>query len=105
MLRRTKIVSTLGPASESPEVLEKLILAGVDVVRLNFSHGTPDEHKARARLIREIAARQGLALAGRVDREAALGAQPYGHRAQLGVYLRMLDVPVPAMYGPTADTL
>ena len=45
MLRRTKIVSTLGPASESPEVLEQLILAGVNVVRLNFSHGSPEDHK------------------------------------------------------------
>ena len=58
-VRRTKIVATLGPASNSPEVLEQLILAGLDVARLNFSHGTPDEHKARARLIRDIAARHG----------------------------------------------
>jgi pyruvate kinase len=57
--RRTKIVATLGPASNSPEVLEQLILAGVDVCRLNFSHGTPDEHKARANLVREIAAKHG----------------------------------------------
>ncbi len=40
-VRRTKIVATLGPASNSPEVLEQLILAGIDVARLNFSHGTP----------------------------------------------------------------
>ncbi|WP_288754680.1 pyruvate kinase, partial [uncultured Pseudomonas sp.] len=58
-IRRTKIVATLGPASNSPEVIEQLILAGLDVARLNFSHGTPDEHKARARLIREIAAKNG----------------------------------------------
>ena len=57
--RRTKIVATLGPASSSPEVLEKLILAGLDVARLNFSHGTADEHRARANLVREIAARHG----------------------------------------------
>ncbi|MBA1272078.1 pyruvate kinase [Stutzerimonas azotifigens] len=57
--RRTKIVATLGPASNSPEVIEQLILAGLNVARLNFSHGTPDEHKARARLIREIAAKHG----------------------------------------------
>ncbi|WP_313519494.1 pyruvate kinase [Pseudomonas sp.] len=57
--RRTKIVATLGPASNSPEVIEQLILAGLDVARLNFSHGTPDEHKARAALIRSIAARHG----------------------------------------------
>jgi len=58
-LRRTKIVATLGPASNSPEVLEQLILAGIDVARLNFSHGTPDEHRARAQLVRDIAAKHG----------------------------------------------
>jgi pyruvate kinase len=55
--RRTKIVATLGPATSSPERIEALILAGLDVARLNFSHGTPDEHRARARLVRDIAAR------------------------------------------------
>ena len=45
-VRRTKIVATLGPASNSPQMLEKLILAGLDVARLNFSHGTPEDHKA-----------------------------------------------------------
>ena len=59
MLRRTKIVATLGPASESREALEKLVKAGVDVVRMNFSHGEPEEHMARATLVREIAAEQG----------------------------------------------
>ncbi len=57
MLRRTKIVSTLGPASESPEVLERLILAGVNVVRLNFSHGSPEDHKRRAETVRSLAAK------------------------------------------------
>ena len=57
--RRTKIVATLGPASSSPEVLEKMILAGLDVARLNFSHGTPDEHRARAQLVRDTAAKHG----------------------------------------------
>ncbi|HEY7885445.1 MAG TPA: pyruvate kinase [Cellvibrionaceae bacterium] len=57
MLRRTKIVSTLGPASESEEVLEKLILAGVNVVRLNFSHGSPEDHKNRAEAVRRLASK------------------------------------------------
>lgn len=57
MLRRTKIVATLGPATESEEQLQKLIEAGVNVVRLNFSHGDPEDHQARAKTIREIAAR------------------------------------------------
>ncbi|MGV0954622.1 MAG: pyruvate kinase [Fluviibacter sp.] len=55
MLRSTKIVATLGPSSSSPEALGALIAAGVDVVRLNFSHGTADDHRARARLVRELA--------------------------------------------------
>lgn len=58
-LRRTKIVATLGPASSTAEVLEKMILAGLDVARLNFSHGSPDDHKARAKLVRELAAKHG----------------------------------------------
>ncbi|PJE78519.1 Pyruvate kinase II [invertebrate metagenome] len=57
MLRRTKIVATLGPATETEEQLEKLIEAGVNVVRLNFSHGDPEDHYLRAERIRNIAAR------------------------------------------------
>jgi len=57
VFRRTKIIATLGPASESPEVLEKVLKAGADVVRLNFSHGTADEHRARAERVREISKR------------------------------------------------
>ena len=57
--RRTKIVATLGPASSYAEVLEQLILAGMDVARLNFSHGSPDDHKARAQLVRTLAAKHG----------------------------------------------
>jgi pyruvate kinase len=53
-IRRTKIIATLGPASESPEVLEKILRAGADVIRLNFSHGTAEEHRARAERVREI---------------------------------------------------
>ena len=52
--RRTKIIATLGPATDEPEVLQSLIDAGVDVVRLNFSHGTADEHRQRAELIRDM---------------------------------------------------
>ncbi|MEX1082145.1 MAG: pyruvate kinase [Halofilum sp. (in: g-proteobacteria)] len=56
-VRRTKIVATLGPACDAPDVLEGLIAAGVDVVRLNFSHGEAADHRERARRVREIAAR------------------------------------------------
>ena len=48
ILRRTKIVATLGPASSTPERIEALIKAGMNVARLNFSHGTHDEHRERA---------------------------------------------------------
>jgi pyruvate kinase len=56
-MRRTKIVATVGPASRSPEMLERLLRAGVDVFRLNFSHGTHEEHLAVVRAAREVAAR------------------------------------------------
>ena len=52
--RRTKIVATMGPATTSDAAVDSLIKAGVDVVRLNFSHGTVDDHKARAQQIRRI---------------------------------------------------
>ena len=58
-LRRTKIVATLGPASNSPEKIAELIKAGMNVARLNFSHGSANEHRERARLVREIAEQQG----------------------------------------------
>ena len=54
--RKTKIVATLGPASSSREVLERMIDAGVDLVRLNFSHGKAEDHIRTANLVREIAA-------------------------------------------------
>ncbi|GAB2507883.1 pyruvate kinase [Microbulbifer agarilyticus] len=65
--RRTKIVATLGPASDKPGVLEKLISAGVDVVRLNFSHGTADDHRRRLQQVREIAEHQGKTVAALGD--------------------------------------
>ena len=46
-LRRTKILATLGPATDAPGVLEELLRAGVNTVRLNFSHGTAESHAAR----------------------------------------------------------
>ena len=63
MLRSTKIVATLGPASSDPAVLERMVRAGVDVVRLNFSHGTADDHLARASLVKEIARKTGRTVA------------------------------------------
>jgi len=55
MLRRTKIVATLGPASSDQKVLEKMIRAGVDLVRMNFSHGSAEDHQKRAEVVRAAA--------------------------------------------------
>jgi pyruvate kinase len=63
MLRSTKIVATLGPASSDPAVLERMVRAGVDVVRLNFSHGTAEDHLARAQLVKDIARKTGRTVA------------------------------------------
>jgi pyruvate kinase len=67
MTRATKIVATLGPASSDPQVLERLLLAGVDVVRLNFSHGRAQDHIDRAALVREAAVRVGKPVALMAD--------------------------------------
>ena len=63
MLRSTKIVATLGPASSEPAVLERMIRAGVDVVRLNFSHGTAADHEKRAALVKELSSKLGRTVA------------------------------------------
>jgi pyruvate kinase len=67
MLRSTKIVATLGPASSDPAVLEKMVRAGVDVVRLNFSHGRAEDHLARADLVRQIGRKVGRTVAIMAD--------------------------------------
>ncbi len=59
MLRRTKILTTLGPATDNPKVLTDLLLAGADVVRINFSHGEPQFHANRVQMVREAAAKIG----------------------------------------------
>jgi pyruvate kinase len=63
MMRRTKIVATIGPASRDPEVLVRMVEAGMDVARLNFSHGSAEEHAETARLVREAAGRAGRQVA------------------------------------------
>ena len=59
VLRRTKIVATLGPATDAPGVLEKMVAAGVDVVRLNFSHGDAADHIKRIEWVRQAATKVG----------------------------------------------
>ncbi|MEO8678943.1 MAG: pyruvate kinase [Vicinamibacterales bacterium] len=58
-MRHTKIIATLGPASGDPQVLDALIAAGADIVRLNFSHGTQADHAARFHMVRQASARAG----------------------------------------------
>ena len=62
-MRKTKIVCTIGPASESREVLSRMLDAGMNVARLNFSHGSQEEHAAKVALIRELAAEKGMPVA------------------------------------------
>ena len=112
--RRTRIVATLGPATDPPEVLEAVLRAGVDVVRLNFSHGDPAAQVARGEAVRAMAAKIGreigiladlpgpkirvetfaagkvqLKAGNRFDLVASLDAPP-GDEAQVGVsYLEL----------------
>jgi pyruvate kinase len=76
--RATKIVATLGPASSDPAMLEQMIRAGVNVVRLNFSHGTAQDHIDRARLVREAAQRAG--------REVGIMADLQGPKIRVGKF-------------------
>jgi pyruvate kinase len=76
--RATKIVATLGPASSDPALLEQMIRAGVNVVRLNFSHGTAQDHIDRALLVREAAQRAG--------REVAIMADLQGPKIRVGKF-------------------
>ncbi len=60
MNRRTKIVATLGPASDSPEMIEALLRAGMNVVRINTSHGTPEGHRRLIDIVRSVSKRTGV---------------------------------------------
>ena len=62
-MRKAKIICTLGPASDTPAVIEALIQAGMNVARLNFSHGTHEEHRRRVKLIRQASRKLGLPVA------------------------------------------
>ena len=86
-MRRAKIVGTIGPASNSPEVLRKLISGGLDVARLNFSHGTMEEHGRSIQMIREAASSLGRPIAILQDLQ--------GPRIRIG----QLDAPVPVTAG------
>lgn len=66
-MKRTKIICTIGPASDAPEILEQLMLNGMNVARLNFSHGTHEEQKARVERIKEIREKLDLPVALLLD--------------------------------------
>ncbi|MDE2001995.1 MAG: pyruvate kinase [Betaproteobacteria bacterium] len=78
MPRSTRIVATLGPACSEPDVLRRMLAAGVDVVRLNFSHGRAEDHVERARLVREAARAEG--------REVAVMADLQGPKIRIGKF-------------------
>jgi pyruvate kinase len=87
--RKTKIVCTIGPASESPQVLEKLVRAGMNVARLNFSHGTHDEHRAKLHRLRAISKKLG--------RPVAVIQDLCGPKIRTGE----IETPIPLKYGQT----
>src|SRR5450759_4651279 len=62
-MRRTKIVATIGPASREPQTLLEMVRAGMDVARLNYSHGTLSEHEETVRRVRDAAGRAGRPVA------------------------------------------
>src|SRR5918997_508141 len=77
-MRRTKIVAPIGPASRDPEVLVQMIDAGMDVARLNFSHGSAEEHAETAQRVRDAANRAGRSVAilpgdGEIDAVVEIG--------------------------------
>ena len=76
--RATKIVATLGPASNTPEMLEAMIRAGVNVVRMNFSHGKAQDHIDRADMVRAAAKRAG--------REVGIMADLQGPKIRVGKF-------------------
>jgi pyruvate kinase len=78
--RATKIVATLGPASSDPALLEQMIRAGVNVVRLNFSHGKAQDHIDLARLVREVSLRVG--------RQVAIMADLQGPKIRVGRFVQ-----------------
>ena len=71
--RSTKIVATLGPASGNPERMRELVAAGVDVVRINFSHGTADDHRQRVDALRAAAHTAGRTVGVMADLQGRSG--------------------------------
>ncbi len=102
-MRKTKIVATIGPASKSPAMLKKMILAGVNVARLNFSHGTLEEKRETLHLVRETAAKLGKSIAVLCDLpgpKIRLGVFDGDYRIKKGeaLTLGVKDATLPILY-------
>ena len=90
----TKIVATLGPATDAPDMLRQLFAAGVDVFRLNASHGSQDEHAARIDSVRaqarEARVHVGILLDLQGPKTLLFFANPFFYMPKLGFFLQML---------------
>tara|TARA_R110002050_G_scaffold178282_6_gene311589 strand:+ start:1210 stop:2925 length:1716 start_codon:yes stop_codon:yes gene_type:complete len=98
MLRRTKIVATLGPATNTDEKIEQLIAAGADVFRLNFSHGDADDHRDRAAMVRRAAKK--------LDRHVAILGDLQGPKIRISRFAEQkvhLDIGQPFVLDATLD--
>jgi pyruvate kinase len=89
MERRAKIVCTLGPSSSTPEIIDRLVRAGMDVARLNFSHGAPEEHAARIAAVRRASAHY--------EKPVAIIADLQGPKIRTGALAR--GIPVQLHFG------
>ena len=67
LFKKTKVICTIGPSSESEEKLKELAFAGMNIARMNFSHGTYEEHKARMESVRRVSKETGIILAVALD--------------------------------------
>jgi pyruvate kinase len=94
-MRQTKIVATIGPASNEPEVLARLVEAGLDVARLNFAHAEPEQHAQTARLVREAAETAGrnVAILGDVPGPKLRLGPVAGGVTELGLGSRVVLTP------------
>ena len=84
MMRRAKIVATIGPASGTPDKLRELILAGVNVVRVNMSHGEHETHSETIRLARLCAGKRRSACKGQGHGQNGCPCKPMGQGARPG---------------------
>ena len=95
-MRRTKIVATIGPASRDPDVLARMVQAGLDVARLNFSHGDRDTHADNAERVRELGAKYHADYVLTFFDAASEGIGGSGATHELDLHLNGTVVPEPS---------